>query len=77
MLPVLRLLDEESMVGQTLGDGLAQSALVIDEEEMFLSFRHLVGRGGILTPSRGWVNRFRPRSPTRAVWSTAGAKVFR
>ncbi len=37
-----RLLDDEAVVGQPFGDGLAQRRLVVDEEQMFRVFSHLV-----------------------------------
>ena len=36
-----RLLDHESVVGQPLGDRLAQRALVVDDQQMFLGISHL------------------------------------
>ena len=37
------LLDDEAVVGEPLGDGLAQRRFVVDDEQMFRRFRHLVG----------------------------------
>ncbi len=47
-----RLLDDEAVIGEALGDRLAQRVLVVDDQQMFLAFRHLVRAGGILTPRR-------------------------
>ncbi len=38
------LLDDEAVVGQPFGDGLAQRRLVVDEQQMFRGFSHLVVR---------------------------------
>ena len=37
------LLDHEAVVGQALGDRLAQRLLVVYDQQMFSGFRHLVG----------------------------------
>ena len=40
-LAAARLLDDEAVVGEPLGDRLAQRLLVVDDQQMFLTFRHL------------------------------------
>ena len=42
-LAARRLLDDEAVVGQPFGDGLTQRRLVVDEQQMFRVFSHLVG----------------------------------
>jgi hypothetical protein len=44
------------VVGEAFGDGLTQRALVVDDQQMFLAFSHLVRVGGILTPAVKRVN---------------------
>ena len=44
VLAARRLLDDEAVVGQALGDSLPQRRLVVDEEQMFRVFSHLVAR---------------------------------
>ena len=41
--PLAACSTDEAMVGQPLGDGLAQRLLVVDEQQMFRRFSHLVG----------------------------------
>ena len=44
LFAVRGLLDDEAVVGQPLGDGLPQRRLVVDEQQMFRVFSHLVVR---------------------------------
>ena len=44
LFPAARLLDEKTVVAETLGDGGAQRRLVVHDQQMFLVLRHLVGR---------------------------------
>ena len=37
-----RLFDDEAVVGEALRDRLAERMLVVDDQQMFLAFRHLV-----------------------------------
>ena len=42
LLAAVRLLDDEAVIGQPFRDGLAKRRLVVDEQQMFLAFSHLV-----------------------------------
>ena len=42
LLAAVGLLDDEAVVGEPLGDRLAQRLLVVDDQQMFRRFRHLV-----------------------------------
>ena len=42
VLAAVGLLDDEAVVRQPLGNRLAQRALVVDDQQMFLAFSHLV-----------------------------------
>jgi hypothetical protein len=44
------------VVGEALGDRLAEGILVVDNQQMFLTFRQLGEVAGILTPARSRVN---------------------
>ena len=46
------LLHDEAVIGEAFGDGLAERRLVVDEEQMFCVFSHLLGRRYFDTPSR-------------------------
>ena len=37
LLAAVGLLDDEAVVGEPLGDGLAQRRLVVDDQQMFLA----------------------------------------
>ena len=49
LFPAVGLFDRKAVVGQPLGDGFPQRLLVIDDQQMFLAFRHLSRVDGILT----------------------------
>jgi hypothetical protein len=55
-LAASRLFDDEPVIGEALGDRLAQRGLIIDDQQMFLALSHLVRVGGILTPADQPVN---------------------
>ena len=50
-LAARRLLDDEAMVRESFGDSLTQRRLVVDEEQMFRVFSHLVARRYFDTPT--------------------------
>ena len=68
------LLDDEPVVRQPLGDRLAERRLVVDDQQMFLIFRHLERADGILTPCGGRrVNRGSTSFASLAARSTASS----
>ena len=69
--PLSGLFDDEAVIGEALGDRLAQRGLVVDDQQMFLAFSHLVRVGGILTPA---VRRVNSRAAANPI---AAARVFR
>ena len=66
LLTAVRLFDDEAVIGQALRDGLAQRMLVVDDQQMFLAFSHLVRVGGILTPGAEPVNSVNDIGPIAA-----------
>ena len=62
LLAARRLLDDEAMVGQPFGDSFPQRRLVVDEQQMFRVFRHLLARRYFDTHLPAGQRRFRARS---------------
>ena len=56
VLAARRLLDDEAVIGEPLGDGLPQRRLVVYEEQMFRVFSHLVVRRYFDTRAAAAVN---------------------
>ena len=50
------LFNDEPVIGKAFSDRLPQGGLIIDDQQMFLAFSHLVQVGGILTPAEPSVN---------------------